>query len=80
MAEVRLEHADFAVVDLETTGLSVERASILEIGAVRVSRLERVARFATLVRPPRPVPSRIADLTGIDDRLQCQALVGAAVV
>ena len=66
VAGVRLEQADFAVVDLETTGLSVERASILEIGAVRVSRLECVARFATLVRPPRAVPRRIADLTGID--------------
>ncbi len=61
-----LERADFVVVDLETTGLSVDRAHILEIGAVRVRGLRAVDRFETLVDPGGPIPHRITALTGID--------------
>jgi DNA polymerase-3 subunit epsilon len=62
-----LATATFAVVDLETTGFAAAGASILEIGAVRVTGLEPRDGFASLVRPPGPVPSRIVALTGIDD-------------
>jgi len=63
--DVALERAVFAVVDLETTGLSSRRAGILEIGAVRVEALRIVSRFETLVRPDGPVPPGITALTGI---------------
>lgn len=68
-AATALELAEFVVVDLETTGLSTNRAAVLEIGAVRVSRMRLLDSFQTLVRPSRPVPSVITALTGIDDRL-----------
>jgi len=64
-----LAAADFVVVDLETTGLSPETATILEIGAVRVHALETGGRFETLIRPPAPLSRAIADLTGIDDAM-----------
>ena len=67
-AELALESATYVVVDLETTGLSPATASICEIGAVRVQRLELGERFETLVNPRRPLPSPIAALTGIDPR------------
>lgn len=60
-----LEQATFAVVDLETTGLSPSRSVILEIGAVRVRGLRAVDRFETLVDCGRPVPPEITALTGI---------------
>jgi len=60
-----LDRAVFAVVDLETTGLSSQRAEILEIGAVRVEGAQIGARFETLVRPMEPVPRGITALTGI---------------
>ena len=69
VADQSLESADFVVVDLETTGLSAERSVILEIGAVRVSRLQIVDRFETFVRPPGPIPRVIVALTGIDDAM-----------
>jgi DNA polymerase III epsilon subunit family exonuclease len=72
-ADVPIEAAAFVVVDLETTGLSVERCSILEIGAVRISRLEIVERFSTLLRPPGPIPRSITVLTGIDDATVAEA-------
>ena len=67
VADVPLSEAEFVVVDLETTGLSTRDCSILEVGAVRIRKLGCVDSFETLVRPGKPVPSRIADLTGIDD-------------
>lgn len=79
-AAAPLERAEFAVVDLETTGLSAEGASILEIGAVRVVGLHEADRFETLVRPPGPVPRRITELTGIDERLLVAAPAAAAAV
>jgi DNA polymerase III epsilon subunit family exonuclease len=73
VADVRLSQAEFVVVDLETTGLSLSRSSILEIGAVRVSRSRPTGRFQTLVRPPAPLSRAIADLTGIDDAMVAEA-------
>ncbi len=73
VADVRLPQAEFVVVDLETTGLSVSRSSILEIGAVRVSHLRPTGRFQTLIRPPAPLSRAIADLTGIDDAMLAEA-------
>lgn len=60
-----LDRAVFSVVDLETTGLSSQRAEILEIGAVRVEGARIASRFETLVRPAGPVPPGITALTGI---------------
>jgi len=69
VAGVSLRDAAFAVVDLETTGVAAAHDAIIEIGAVRVVRLEVVDRFETLVRPPGPGPLSpfIVSLTGIDD-------------
>ncbi len=64
---VCLERVAFCVVDLETTGLSPTRASIIEIGGVRIEGLEIRDRFETLVDPGAPVPSTITRLTGIRD-------------
>lgn len=66
VAGLPLDQVEWIVVDLETTGLSVEACTILEIGAVRITGLQRVERFQTLVDPGRPIPSRITALTGID--------------
>jgi DNA polymerase III subunit epsilon len=73
LAEMDLGRLEFAVVDLETTGWSPEKAAITEIGAVRVragarrGEFVRQGEFASLVNPGMPVPPGIADLTGITD-------------
>jgi DNA polymerase-3 subunit epsilon len=66
---VPLDEATFCVVDLETTGGSPGLGRITEIGAVRVTGLEAVDRFVTLVDPERPIPPVITAITGIDDAL-----------
>ncbi len=63
--ELRLESASYVVFDLETTGLRAGADRIVEIGAVRVSRLALEERFETLVNPGGPLPPAIAALTGI---------------
>jgi len=75
IAQMPLSRASFAVVDLETTGLSQARDAIIEIGAVRVRGGRVAARFETLVRPPGPGPlsGAIVRLTGIDDRMLAPA-------
>jgi len=73
VTDLGLAHAQFAVVDLETTGLSPSHASILEIGAVLVSRLRPAGTFQTLIRPAEPLSRAIADLTGIDDAMVADA-------
>ncbi len=65
--ETPLEAMDWVVVDLETTGLSRRGATILEIGAVRISGLAPADRFTSLVHPGRSIPRAITALTGIDD-------------
>ena len=56
-------------LDLETTGLSPDRDSIIEIGAV-VFRGERVqTEWSTLVNPGHPIPRFISELTGITDAM-----------
>ncbi len=73
VADRKIASAEFVVVDLETTGLDVNGASILEIGAIRISQLRIVDRFETLLRPPGKLPRAIVALTGIHDAMVAEA-------
>jgi len=68
-AILRLSEVEFAVVDLETTGLSPRTCTILEIGAVRVGAAGARDCFATLVNPNVSIPPAVRALTGIDDAM-----------
>ena len=47
----------YAVVDLETTGTSIEADEIVSIALVRLDAAgEELDRFASLVRPAGPIP------------------------
>lgn len=60
----------FAVVDLETTGLSPARDEIIEIGALLVDKgFRTIGEFSTLVKPRVALPPQITRLTGIDQEL-----------
>jgi len=77
---VPLAELDFAVVDVETTGWSPDRAGITEIGAVRLHRGQVVAEFTSLVNPGTPVPPSIEELTGISDQMLALAPPVTAVM
>jgi len=58
---------NFVVFDLETTGLNQELDEIIEIGAVLYKEGKEISRFNTFVKPARPVPTFIKQLTNITD-------------
>lgn len=73
-AAASLLEEEWAVVDVETTGVSPDRGDrVTEIAAVRVTGGEVRDHFCTLVNPERPIPARITGLTGITNRMVADA-------
>ena len=60
----------FIVFDLETTGLTAGRHEIIEVAAIRFKKgASTHDTFQTLVKSRKPVPQKIADLTGITQEM-----------
>ncbi len=64
-----LSDTTFVVVDIETTGMAVSAAGIIEIGAARVRNGRVIEEFAQLVNPGSRLSRFITRLTGIDDAM-----------
>ncbi|MBP1737639.1 MAG: polC [Oscillospiraceae bacterium] len=59
----------FVVFDIETTGLSAQTDSIIEIGAVKLENGVVTERFGTFADPGHPVSPETVALTGITDAM-----------
>ncbi|MCS7259959.1 MAG: exonuclease domain-containing protein [Anaerolineae bacterium] len=59
----------YVALDLETTGLSVERDAIIEIGAVKFRGGQVLDEFSSLINPGFRIPYVIQELTGIRDEM-----------
>ncbi len=59
----------FVAIDLETTGFDVNRAEVIDIGAVRVEGGIITETFSTLVDPGFFISDRIKELTGITNAM-----------
>jgi len=55
-------------LDLETTGLSAEQDTILEIAAIKFQGNTILDKMETLISPGRPIPFRVQRLTGITSK------------
>jgi len=66
---IELSNLDFVIFDIETTGLYAEEGDeIIEIGAVRVSKLQiQPDTFQSLVNPGRSIPEASSAVHGIRD-------------
>lgn len=62
-----LDYNTYVVFDIETTGLSVRKDKITEIGAVKIKDGQIVERFSQLVNPEMPIPQVVVELTGISN-------------
>ena len=58
---------EIVAFDVETTGLSVCKDSIIEIAAVKVCRGQIIDRFHSYVNPEFRIPEQITEWTGITD-------------
>ncbi len=61
------ESLDFVVLDIETSGLNPIENEIIEIGAVKFEKGERVGDFSVFIKPKYEVPEFIKMLTHITD-------------
>lgn len=59
------EMQEYVVLDFETTGYSPSSSSVIECGAVLVLGGNVVDTFHTLVKPPKRIPKKVSDLTGL---------------
>lgn len=60
---------DYIVIDIETTGLSPEYDSIIEICALKYSNKKLIDRFSSLVNPEYKICDFITELTGITNEM-----------
>ena len=58
---------DYVVFDLETTGLSPDKDTIIEIGALKVIQGKVADRFSEFINPHQKLTQQISELTGITD-------------
>ncbi|MBE3593843.1 MAG: PolC-type DNA polymerase III [Candidatus Carbobacillus altaicus] len=65
----RLETDTYVVFDVETTGLSQDTDTIIEIGAVKLKEGKIVDRFQSFAHYAEPLPAKIVALTGITDQM-----------
>ena len=55
------------VLDLETTGIWIEKDRIIEIGMIKVMPDGKEEIYSTRVNPCMPIPAVVTELTGISD-------------
>lgn len=68
---VRGENKNYTVIDIETTGLSIDENKIIELAALRVRDDQIVERYNCLLNSCDKVPASISEITGITtDMLQ----------
>ena len=59
----------YAIVDIETTGLSPSNEKITEIAIIIHDGKNIVDEFSTLINPEKKIPYRIINLTGINNQM-----------
>jgi len=60
---------DYTVIDLETTGVSVNSSEIIEVSAVKVRNGKVENTFSTLVKPERRIPHEVSEINGITNEM-----------
>ena len=63
----------YAIIDIETTGLSAKSEKITEVAIILHDGIKETARYSSLVNPERKVPYRITQITGINDQMVATA-------
>ena len=75
-----LGEVEFAVLDVETTGLAPGRHRLLEVGVVLVRGGEVGSFYSRLVNPERRIPQFITQFTGISESMVRRSAKAATVL
>ncbi|HAH31013.1 MAG TPA: hypothetical protein DCL44_01725 [Elusimicrobia bacterium] len=73
MLDQTIDSAIFNFIDVETTGLSPERARVCEVALIGFKGAARVNHFASLVNPGVPIPPIASNINGITDDMVRQS-------
>ncbi len=65
--------SDYTIIDLETTGLSPYKNSIIELSAIKVRGDKIVDTFTELVKPSELINNFVRGLTGISNEMVANA-------
>ena len=63
----------YAIIDIETTGLSPSNEKITEIAIIIHDGNKVIKEFSTLINPEKKIPYRIIQMTGINNQLVADA-------
>lgn len=80
LARRSLDTLEWAVIDIETTGLAPGRHHVIEVGGVIVRGGEPREDFQRLINPERRIPQFIAQFTGIKQHMVNRAAGAASVL
>ncbi len=65
----KLNEISYVVLDMETTGLDVERSEIMEIGAIKIEEGREVDQFHAMIKPKKGISKASKRITGITDEM-----------
>lgn len=60
---------DYTIIDIETTGLSIDTSEIIELAALKIRSQLVISNFSKLIQIDKTIPAEIVKLTGIDNQL-----------
>ena len=60
---------DFVVIDVETTGLTANLNSIVQVTAIRFEDFQPTEMFSTYINPTKPIPEDAIKIHGITDEM-----------
>lgn len=69
LRDQELEHAEYVIFDVETTGLSAVYDSIIELAAVKMKDGKVIAEFDEFIDPQHPLSATTINLTSITDEM-----------
>ena len=71
---------DVVIIDTETTGLDFKECELIQVAAARLRGREIVDTFDFFVKPEKPIPAEIVEITGITNEMVADAEDAATVV